>query len=146
LTPVLIFSVCAAGSLLLALLIWLETRRLQRALPRLVLTTGVVRELESVLVDRAVGSVRSATLVQVDFSVAGKPYCCRTLQMFAGNRHVGDVGKKYDFPPGQQVGVHYDPLDPRRNALILDKPRYDTAVIAVILAVIFAIFAVVKAV
>lgn len=139
----MIFSVCAAGSLLLALFIWLEMQRIQRALPRFVVTTGEVRELETVLVDRAVGSVRSVTLVQVDFSVAGKSYCCRTLQLFAGNRHVGDVGKKYDFPPGQKVGVHYDPADPRRSALIVDKPRQDTAVIAVIVAVIFAVLAVV---
>ncbi len=145
-TPVLVFSLCAAGSLVVGLFLWLEVRRMERAVPRMVVTTGVVRELESVLINREAGSVRSATLVQVDFSVAGKTYCCRDLHFFAGNRHFGDVGKKYNFPPGQQVGVYYDPADPRRSALILDKPRYDTVVIAVVLGVIFAIMAAVKAV
>ena len=143
-TPVVLFSICAAVSILFAIILWLEIRRTERALPRLVVTTGVVRELESVLVDRSAVSVKSATLVQVDFSVGGKPYCCRTLHLFAGNRQPGDVGKKYDFPAGQQVGVYYDPTDPRRSALILDKPRYDTPVIAVGVAIVFAILAVVS--
>ena len=141
---VLIFSLCAAGSLLVAFLLWLEVRRTRQAVPRLVVTTGVVRELESILTSREAGAVKSTTLVQVDFSVGGKTYCCRTLQLFAGNRHVGDVGKKFNFPPGQEVGVYYDPSDPRRSALILDQPRLDTPVFAVIVAVIFAILAVVN--
>jgi hypothetical protein len=144
LTPVTIFGVCAAGSFSVALLLWLEVRRTQRALPRLVVTTGVVRELESVLTDRAAASIKSATLVQVDFSVAGKAYCCRRLRLFSGNWHRGDVGEKFDFPPGQQVGVFYDPEDPRRSALILDMPRYDTPVIAAIIGLVFVIMAVMK--
>ena len=146
LTAILLFTVCSAASFLIAVLLWLEVRRTQRALPRMLVTTGIVRELESVLVDRSAASVRSATLVQVDFPVAGKSHCCTTLNLFAGNRHVGDVGKKYNFAPGQQVGVYYDPVDPRRSALILDKPRFDSAVITAVVGVIFAILAVVKAV
>lgn len=140
-TPVILFLIAAAVSLVLALGLFLEVRRVQRALPRFVVTTGVVRELKSLLVNRAAGSVRSVTLVQVDFSVAGKPFCCRTLHLFAGNRHVGDVGQKYDFPPGQEVGVYYDPADPRRSALVLDKPRYDGAFIAIVMAIVFAVLA-----
>lgn len=143
-TPVVIFSVCAALSFLVAFFLWLEVRRTERALPRFKLTTGVVRELESVLVDREPGSVKSSTLVQVEFSVGGESYCCRTLHLFAGNRQIGDVGKKYDFPRGQQVGVYYDPADPRRSALIVDRPRHDTSVIAAIVGVIFVIMAIVK--
>lgn len=112
-----------------------------RAVPRMVVTTGVVRELETVLASREAGQVRSFTLVQVDFAVDGKPYCCRTLHLFAGNRHVGDVGKKFDFPPGQRVGVYYDPADPRLSALVIDKPSMSSAYIAVGMAVIFAILA-----
>jgi hypothetical protein len=143
---VVLFTLCAAGSLVLALVLWFEVRRTQRAVPRLIVTTGVVRELESVLTERAAASVKSATLVQVDFSVAGKSYCCRTLRLFAGNRHIGDVGKKFDFPPGQQVGVYYDPEDPRRNALLVDKPRYDMPVVAVTMGVFFAVLAIVNSV
>lgn len=143
-TPGFIFGLCAAGSVLLALALWFEVRRTTRALPRMVLTIGVVRELETVLVNREAGSVRSSTLVQVDFLVEGKPYCCRTLQLFAGNRHVGDVRKQFNLSPGQEVGVYYDPADPRRSALILDRPRHDSAVFALGVGVVFAILAVLR--
>ena len=140
-TPTLVYSLCAMGSLGLALVFWLDVRRTQRAVPRMVLTTGVVRELKTIIVKRVGGSVRGTTSVQVDFSVEGKTYCCRTLYLFRGNWHIGDPGKKFDFPPGQEVGVHYDPRDPRRSALILDAPRQDSAVCAVIVAGIFAVLA-----
>ena len=144
-TPAVVFALFALGSGLVSVLLWLEIRRTHRSLPRLLVTEGVVRELETVLTDRNAGSVKSTTLVQVDFHVQGKAYCCRTLQLFAGNRHVGDVGKRFDFQPGRRVGVYYDPVDPRRSALIVDKPRYDTVVAAVGGGLIFVIMAVLKA-
>ena len=110
----------------------------------MVVTTGTVRELETLLTSREAGMVRSTTLVQVDFSVDGKPYTCRTLHLFAGNRHVGDVGKKFDFPPGQQVGVYYDPHNPRLSALVIDRPSFSSAYITVGVAVMFAIMAAVS--
>ena len=140
-TPFILFLSAAAASVLVAFVLWLEERRKVRAVPRLVVTTGVVKELESLLVDRRATHVRSQTLVQVDFNVGGKSYCCRDLYYFAGNRHVGDVGKKFDFKPGQQVGVYYDPEDPRRSALIIDRPRYDSAVIAIIFGAVFVVIA-----
>ena len=143
-TPLVLFSLCAFGSLVLALFLWLEARRTQQAVPRLRVVTGRVRELESVLSDRNAGHVRSTTLVAVEFQVNGRPYCCRTLKLFAGNRHVGDVGGKYNFTAGQQVGVYYDPEDPRRSALIIDKPRHDMVVIALVLAAAFAVMAAVS--
>jgi hypothetical protein len=136
-----VFGLCSLGSLVVAYLLSRETRRTARAVPRMVVTTGIVRELETVLTSREAGLVRSFTVVQVDFAVDGKPFCCRTLHLFAGNRHVGDVGKKYDFPPGQQVGVYYDPQDPRLNALVIDKPSLSSAYIGVGLALVFAIMA-----
>jgi len=139
-----IFLSASAASFLVALALWRETRRKVRARPRLVVAVGVVRELESLLVERHQANVRSQTLVQVDFRVGGKSYCCRDLHYYTGNRHVGDVGKKFDFPPGQQVGVHYDPQDPRRSALILDKPRYDTAVIAAAVGAVLLLLAFLK--
>ena len=143
-TPFILFLSAAAASLLVAFVLWLEDRRKVRAVPRLVVTTGVVKELESLLVDRRASNIRSQTLVQVDFSVGGKSYCCRDLYYFAGNRHVGDVGKKFDFKPGQQVGLYYDPEDPRLSALIVDRPRYDNAVIAIIVGAVFVVIALVK--
>lgn len=143
-TPALVFSLCAIGSFGLALVFWLEERRTKRAVPRMLLTTGVVRELETVLVNRASGSVRSTTLVQVDFVVDGKTYTCRSLRLFEGNRHLGDAGKKFDFPPGHEVGVFYDPIDPRRSALILDESRQGSTVWAVVMGIIFVIIALVK--
>jgi hypothetical protein len=140
-----IFLAASAVSFLFAISLWRETRRKVRSLPRLVVTTGTVRELESLLVDRHAGSVRSQTLVQVDFTVNGKSYCCRDLSYFSGNRHVGDVGKKFDLAPGQKVGVHYDPEDPRRSALIIDRPRLDSAWIAAGAGVVLLLVALVKA-
>lgn len=141
----MLFGAGGAVCVLIAFGLWLEIRRAHRALPRMVTTTGVVRELESVLSDRNRDHVRSETLVRVEFSVGGKDYCCRTLYLFRGNQHVGDVGKKYDFQPGQRVGVYYDSSDPRRCALLLDKPRYDTVIILLIAAAVLAVIAVVKA-
>ena len=122
----MVFSAGAAVCVFMAGWMWLEIRRTHRALPRMQVTTGVVGELESVLFDRNRDHVRSQTLVRVAFTVDGTEYCCRTLYLFRGNQHVGDVGKRFDFQPGQRVGVHYDPADPRRSALIVDTPRYDT--------------------
>ena len=144
-TPVVVFSACAVGSLLMAWLLSREVRKTIRAVPRMVCTSGVVKELNTVLTSREAGKIRSFTVVNVDFEVAGKPYSCRTLFLFAGNRHVGDVGKKYDFPPGQTVGLYYYPEDPRLNALIIDRPDYGLAVIAVVMTVIFGIMAAVSA-
>ena len=143
-TPALIFSLVAAAALVFAFLHWLEIRRTARALPRMTVTTGVARELESLLSNREAGSVKSTTLVKVEFSVGGKIYTCRTLRLFQGNWSRGDVGKKFDFPPGQQVGVYYDPHDPRRSALMLDKPRYDSVGFTVLFAGIFVILAAVS--
>ena len=145
-TLTVLFSAGAIACVLIAFGLWIETRRNARALPRMRVCRGIVRELESVLTDRNRGEVRSQTLVRVDFSVEGKTYCCRTLYLFCGNRHVGDVGKKFDLQPGQSVGLYYDPADPRRSALLLDKPRYDTVIIFLVAAVILAVFALVKAV
>ena len=139
-----IFLSASAASFLVALALWRETHRKVLARPRLVVATGVVRELESLLVERHAVTVRSQTLVQVDFSVGGQSYCCRDLHYFTGNRHVGDVGKKFDFSPGQQVGVYYDPEDPRRSALIVDQPRYDTAVIAAVIGAVLLLLALLK--
>ena len=143
-TAFVIFLAASGVSFLFAFGLWRENRRKLRALPRLVVTTGVVRELESLLVERGPASVRSQTLVQVDFDVGGKNYCCRDLYYFSGNRHVGDVGKKFDFAPGQQVGVHYDPKDPRLSALIIDRPRYDNAVIAAGIGAVLLLLALIK--
>lgn len=134
-----ILSAASAVNFLFAFGMWRETRAKARAIPRLVVARGVVRELESLLVDRHVTQVRSQTLVQVDFDVAGKSYCCRDLYYFGGNRHVGDVGKKFDVAPGQHVGVYYDPEDPRRSALIIDRPRYGGAVIAAVFGAAFLV-------
>lgn len=140
-TPFVLFSAISVGSLVMAYLLWREVRRVKQALPRLVVTTGAVRELESVLTSREVTRIRSQTLVNVEFVVDGKSYCCRNLYLFAGNRHIGDVGKKFDLPPGQQVGVYYDPIDPRISALIVDAPRFGSSMIAIAVAVIFAVAA-----
>ncbi len=110
----------------------------------MVVTTGVVRELETVLTSREVGRVKSTTLVHVDFQVDGKPYTCRTLHLFEGNRHHGDVGKKFDFPPGQEVGVYYDPHNPRLNALVLDRPTFGSTYMCLGMAGLFAIMAAVN--
>ncbi len=139
-----ILLVASAGSFFLAFCLWRETRAKARAIPRLVVTTGVVRELESLLVDRRAGTVNSQTLVQVDFNVGEKSYRCCDLYYFSGNRHVGDVGKKFDFPPGQQVGVYYDPEDPRRNALIIDRPSYSSAVIAAVVGAVLLLVALIN--
>ncbi|HEX2862052.1 MAG TPA: DUF3592 domain-containing protein [Lacunisphaera sp.] len=143
-TPALLFGLASLGSFALAVILSQETRRKKQAVPRMVVTTGVVRELATVITDRRAWHVRSQTIVEVDFRVRDQAYVCRTLHLFLGNRHVGDVGKKYDFPPGQQVGVHYDPSNPNLNALVLDQPRQEGAVIAVVLGVLFAVMAVVK--
>lgn len=140
-TPFMVFSLCSAGSVVLGLLLLRERRQLVRAVPRMVVTSGTVRELSTVLTSREAGSIRSQTIVHVEFTVDGKPYRCHTLHLFMGNRHVGDVGKKYDFPPGQIVGVYYDPEDPRRNALVIDTPRRGPAVIVFAVAAIFAVMA-----
>lgn len=143
-TPFTVFLLVSLACLVIAYLLSRETRQTAKALPRMVVTTGVVRELETLLTSREAGQVRSTTLVQVDFVVDGTTHTCRTLHLFAGNRHFGDVGKKYDFPPGQQVGVHYDPRNPRLSALVIDRPSFSSAYIAVGMAVVFAIMAVVS--
>lgn len=121
---------------------WHVIRGKHHALPRMRVATGVVRTLESVLTDRRQPTVKSQTLVQVDFSVGGKTYCCRDLYLFRGNWHLGDVGNKYDFNPGQQVGVYYDPSDPRRSALKLDEPDYSSVTWILVIAAILAIVAI----
>lgn len=144
-TPPLIYSIVAAASLVAAVVFWFETRRMQRAVPRMIVTTGVVKEMNSILSDRRASHVRSTTIVNVEFVVSGKTYVCRTLRLFSGNWSFGDVGKKFDLAPGQQVGVYYDPTDPRRSALIRDKPTYNSVYCAIIFAAIFGVMAAVAA-
>ncbi len=111
----------------------------------MIVTTGIVREMNSTLSDRRAAQVKSTTYVNVEFVAHGKTYVCRTLRLFSGNWSYGDVGKKYDFSPGQRVGVYYDPTDPRRSALILDKPSYASVYFTIIFAAIFGLMAVLNA-
>lgn len=115
----------------------------KRAVPRLIVTTGTVRELDTSVWYNKSGAKQGFTRVHVDFTVNGQKHLCQRLWFFAGNRHASDPGKLYSFPPGTEVGVHYDPADPRRNALVLDQPRHGVAVITTgvgLLCVALAVF------
>lgn len=140
-----VFGGCAVGSFMVALALMREVRRKRRALCRLVVTTGVVRELGTTTNYNNTGGRRGTTSVDVEFVVNGQAFRCQQLHFFSGNSHVGDVGKKYDFPPGQEVGVYYDSANPRLNALIVDQPRHHSAVIAAITGIVFLTLAVVQA-
>ena len=129
--PSTIMVVAAVGALLVAILLFREVVTRKRALPRLLVTTGIVREFDTVVTPDRSGGKRGLTRVHVDFT--------------AGNRHGRDPGKAYTFPAGTEVGVHYDPADPRCNALIVDEPRYGVAVIAAAVGALFLVLAVVLA-
>ena len=122
--------------------LWVKLQRRKRALPRLVVVTGVVREMRTEHTVTTTGGRRGLTTVNVDFVVGGVPYVCRNLWIFSDNNHVGDVGTKYDFPAGQEVGLYYDPADPRLCALIVDQPRYFPFIWAGLCGVMFTVLAV----
>jgi hypothetical protein len=140
-----IFGAGGLGSFIVAVALLREIRRKQRALSRLIVTTGTVRELGTTTHYNNTGGRRGITAVRVDFAVGGQMFRCQQLYLFAGNSHVGEVGQKFDFPPGQEVGVHYDPTDPRVNALIVDQPRFHSVVIAAITGIVFMVLAIVQA-
>jgi hypothetical protein len=121
---VIVTAIPALGCFVLMVVLWRQLRRKTRALPRLIVTTGVVREMRTQHQLTKTGGKRGYTIVNVDFVVAGTPYVCRDLWLFAGNNHMRDVGALYDFPAGKEVGLYYDPADPSTCALIVDQPRH----------------------
>lgn len=142
-SPSIILGIVALGALLVAALLLREIAIRKRALPRLVLTTGVVHKLDTIVTPDQSGGKRGLTHVHVDFVVNGRSHVCDRLWFFAGNRHGRDPGKAYTFPAGAEVGVHYDPADPRCNALIVDQPRYGVAVIAAAVGALLVALAVI---
>ena len=144
-TSSIILGVAAFGALLVAAMLFREVVIRKRALPRLNVTTGVVRKLDTIVTPDRSGGKCGLTHVHVDFLVNGQNFVCDRLWFFAGNRHGRDPGKAYTFPTGTEVGVHYDPADPRCNALIVDAPRYGVAVIAGAVGALLATLAVITA-
>lgn len=141
----IILGVAALGALLVAAMLFREIATRKRALPRLVVTTGIVRKLDTLVTPDRSGGKRGLTHVHVDFVVNGRNFVCHRLWFFAGNRHGGDPGKVYTFPAGTEVGVHYDPADPRCNALIVDQPRHGVAVIAAAVGALLLVLTVITA-
>ena len=123
-TGVVICGVIALGFFVLAVALWRKLQRKRRALARLVVTTGIVREMKTVHALSNAGNKWGHTVVKVEFVVAGVPYVCRELWFFAGNVHRRDVGTLYDFPAGQEVGLYYDTADPKLCAMMVDQPRH----------------------
>jgi hypothetical protein len=132
----LIFPIFAAGSFLVALVLLIEVRRKSRGLPRMRRTAGRIRKLETNSWYNNTGGRRSATTVDVDYRIDGHGYTCRTLYLFSGNSHVGSPPDT-NASPGAECTVWYDPQRPALSALILDKPRYGSIVIAAALGAVF---------
>jgi hypothetical protein len=133
----LIFPIFSAGSLLVAFALLIDVLRKSRSLPRMMRTTGRIRKLETSSWYNNTGGKRGATTVDVEYRVNGQSHTCRTLYLFFGNSHAGS-------PPdttasaGAECTVWYDPKRPTLSALIVDKPRYASIVIAAVLAAVFA--------
>lgn len=139
---VLVTGIPALAFYVLAVVLWRKLRRKRQALPRLIVTTGVVREMRTQHRLTKSGMKQGFTIVNVDFAVAGAPYVCRDLWFFHGNDHARDVGTLYDFPAGKEVGLYYDPADPRLCALIVDKPRHFHYLWAFAMGVMFTVMCV----
>lgn len=137
----IILGIAAAGAFLVAISMLWDINARKRALPRLIVTTGKVRELDTSVWYNKTGGKQGFTRVHVDFTVNGRAHLCQRLWFFAGNRHASDPGKLYSFPPGTEVGVYYDPENPRCNALVLDQPRHGVAVIAAVVGLFFVALA-----
>ena len=133
----LIFPIFSAGSLLVALALLIEVLRKSRSLPRMLRTIGHVRKLETSSWYNNTGGKRGATAVDVEYRVNGQSYTCRTLYLFSGNSHAGSPPDT-NAPAGAECTVWYDPKRPALSALIVDRPRYASIVIAAILAAVFA--------
>jgi hypothetical protein len=133
----LIFPIFSAGSLLVALALLIDVLRKSRSLPRMRRTTGRIRKLETSSWSNNTGGKRGATTVDVEYRVNGQSYTCRTLYLFFGNSHVGSPPDT-NASAGAECTVWYDPKRPTLSALIVDKPRYASIVIAAVLAAVFA--------
>lgn len=131
-----IFTVAAAGSLVVAAVIFLDQRRRIARAARMAHALGRVRKLELTEWLTTAGARKGAAQVEVDYAVAGQPFTCTTFRLFRGNSVVG--GEPFTtLAPGQEVLVSYDPREPAFSALVVDRPTYVSAVIAAALAVAF---------
>jgi hypothetical protein len=133
----LIFPIASAGSFLVALALSIDVLRKSRSVPRMRRTTGRIGKLETNSWYNNTGGKRSATTVAVDYRVDGRSYTCRTLYLFFGNSHVGGPPDT-NASAGAECTVWYDPKRPALSALIVDKPRYGSIVIAALVGVVFA--------
>lgn len=125
------------------ILLLADLRKRKRAMSRMKVATGVVRTMKThQLGYNRVRQQRSRTEVDVEFSVNGQTYRCVDLYLFGDNGHITDVGTKFDFPPGQQVGVYYDPENPKLNALVFNAP---SSLLVWIVAGIGAVFMIIAA-
>ena len=139
---VIVSTIPALVCYVLVVVLWRKLHRKLRALPRLVVTTGVVKEMRTQHRLTKSGTKQGFTLVNVDFKVAGVSYVCRDLWLFHGNDHTRDVGALYDFPAGKEVGLYYDPADPRVCALMIDRPSHFPYIWAFLCGVMFTVLAV----
>ena len=133
---------CAMAAFVWSALLWSALQRKKRAMPRMKVAMGVVRTMKTrkTGVSRH-GTQRSYTDVDVEFAVDNRSYRCVDLYLFGGNGHVGDVGKKFDFPPGHIVGVYYDPENPKLNAMVFNGPSHFMCLFAAGMGVLFMILA-----
>lgn len=123
----IMLTAVAALALIAAVATVVGIRRISARVPHLKVVTGRVATLATSIAHLR-SSIVTTTDVDVPFAVDGQTYRCRTLKLFGGNKHMPVPKVLPQMPPGSEVGVYYDPANPKRCALMLDKPSYAVAI------------------